>query len=269
MEYETIRWERDGAVGIIRLHRPERMNAVIEQMYLELQDCLAAAGGDDGVRVLLLTGSVLHRDGREKQAFCSGADLKKHEAGERTHAQQRAYIELAHETTRRVHQFEKPVLAVINGPARGAGTELALGCDFVLIAEEATLAFPETSLGTFVGGGVTYHLPRLLGPARAKELVYTGRAVGGREAVELGLALRCFPVARLMDEALTLARVLAEKAPLSMRFAKQRLQQWPVPDLATVLQLETDAILHCMDTADWHEGMRAFGEKRKPAFRGV
>lgn len=269
MEYETIRWERDGAVGIVRLHRPERMNAVIEQMYLELLDCLAAAGGDDGVRVLLLTGSVLRRDGREKQAFCAGADLKKHDTGERTHAQQRAYIELAHEATRRIHEFEKPVLAVLNGPARGAGTELALACDFILIAEEASLAFPETSLGTFVGGGATSHLPRLVGPARAKELVYTGRVVDGREAVALGLAMRCFPVARLFEEALALARSLAERAPLSMRFAKQRLQQWPAPDLATVLQLETDAILHCMDTEDWHEGVRAFGEKRKPEFRGV
>ncbi|MBN1772239.1 MAG: enoyl-CoA hydratase/isomerase family protein [Deltaproteobacteria bacterium] len=269
MEYETIRWERDGAIGIVRLHRPERMNAVIERMYEELRDCFEAAGRDDGVRVVLLTGSVLRRDGREKQAFCAGADLKKHDAGERTHAEKRAYIELAHETTRRIHEFEKPVVVVVNGPARGAGTEMAMACDFLLMAEEATLAFPETSLGTFVGGGVTYYLPRLVGPARAKELVYTGRAVDGREAVALGLAVRCFPVARLMDEALAFARILAEKAPLSMRFAKRRLQQWPVPDLGTVLQLETDAILHCMDTEDWHEGVRAFAEKRKPGFRGV
>lgn len=269
MEYQTIRWERDEAIGIVRLYRPERMNAVTEQMYLELQDCFATAERDDAVRVVLLTGAVLRRAGHEKQAFCAGADLKQHAAGERTHAQKRAYIELAHETTRRIHELEKPVIAVVNGPARGAGTEMALGCDFVLMADEATLAFPETSLGTFVGGGVTYHLPRLVGPARAKELVYTGRVVGGKEAVELGLALRCFPTAQLMDEARALARQLAEQAPLSLRFAKRRLQQWPVPDLGTVLQLETDAILHCMDTEDWQEGVRAFAEKRKPEYRGV
>ena len=269
MAYSTILWEKDGPVGVLRLNRPERMNAVIESMYLEIQDCLATAAADDEVRVVLVTGSVLRKNGFERQAFCAGADLKQHGTGERTHAQKRAYIELAHETTRIIHEFEKPVVAVVNGPARGAGTEMALGCDFVLMAEEATMAFPETSLGTFVGGGVTRHLPRLVGLARAKDLVYTGRVVDGREAVAMGLALRCRPVGELWAEATALARLLAEKAPLSLRFAKRRLQDAGVTDLGTVLQLETDAILHCMDTEDWHEGVRAFAEKRKPVYRGV
>jgi enoyl-CoA hydratase len=268
MSYQTILWERREAVGILRLHRPERMNAVVEEMYLEIRDALDAAEQDDTLRAVLLTGCVRHRDGEEKQAFCAGADLKKHGTGERTPDQRRDYILLAHDTTRRVHDFPKPLVAVINGPARGAGTELALGCDFVLIADEATLAFPETGLGTFVGGGVTRHLPALVGLARAKELVYSGRVVDGREAVALGLALRSFPVARLLDEALAFAGTLAEKAPVSMRFAKQRLQQSPALDLETVLRLEAEAILACMETADWHEGVRAFAERRKPAFRG-
>jgi len=268
MDYSTIRFLKEDRVGILMLNRPDRMNAVIEEMYLEIQDALREAEHDDDIRVLILTGSVRVRDGVEKQAFCAGADLKKHSTGERTHAQKREYILLAHETTRRMYVFPKPIIAAINGPARGAGTEMALNCDFICMAEEASMAFPETGLGTFVGGGATWHLPRIIGLAKAKELVYTGRAVDGREAVDLGLALKAFPVARLMDETKTLARFIAEKAPLSIKFAKQRLQQSPALDIETVIHLEAEAILHCMDTEDWLEGVRSFAEKRKPVYTG-
>lgn len=268
MNYETIQFIRDGEVGIIRLNRPDRMNAVIEEMYLEIQHVLKTAENAADVRCMILTGSVRVKDGVEKQAFCAGADLKKHSTGERTHAQKRDYILLAHDTTKMIYEFPKPIIAAINGPARGAGSEMALNCDFVLMAENATIAFPETSLATFIGGGVSYHLPRLVGLARAKELVYTGRVLDGRAAAELGLALKCFPLADLMPESMAFAKSLAEKGPLSMRFAKKRLQQSPALDLETVIHLEAEAILSCMDTEDWHEGVRSFAEKRKPVYTG-
>ncbi len=268
MEYTTILYEKTGHVGIVRLNRPERMNAVIEKMYLELQDVLAAAERDGEIRVLVLTGTVLVKDGKERQAFCAGADLKEHSAGTRDHRQKRLYIELAHETTRMIYECEKPVIAAVNGAARGAGAEMALNCDFVLMADTATIAFPETGLGTFVGGGVTSHLPALVGLMKAKELVYTGKVLNGPEAVSYGLALGSFPVETLMDEALKYAEVIAGKAPVSMAYAKKRLQSSYMHDLKTVLMHETDAILSCMDTEDWHEGIRAFGEKRKPEYRG-
>jgi enoyl-CoA hydratase len=220
------------------------------------------------VRSLVLTGSVLHRNGIAKQAFCAGADLKEHASGARTTAAKRAYIDLAHETTRRIHEHPKPIVAAVNGPARGAGAEMAISCDLLLMAEEATIAFPETGLGTFIGGGATWHLPRLVGQVRARELVYTGRVIDGRQAVELGLALRCVPVAGLMDQALALAGELAAKAPLSLRLAKRLLRESPSLDLATVLRLEADGILACMGTDDWHEGVRAFAERRPPRFVG-
>jgi enoyl-CoA hydratase len=204
----------------------------------------------------------------EKQAFCAGADLKKHAAGDRSLAQRRRYIRIAHETTRSLYEFPKPVVAAVNGPARGAGVEMALCCDFVLMAEDATLALPEIGLGTFVGGGVTHILPRLIGLARARELIYTGRVVDGRRAVELGLALACHPAARLPDEARSLARELADQAPISIASAKKCLQRAPGLDIEHVLRLETEAILSCMESEDWHEGLRAFGEKRKPRFSG-
>lgn len=268
MKYETIEYRRHNAVGIIRLNRPERMNAVIEEMYHELQEILGHERRDDSLRALVLTGSVFMKDGVEKQAFCAGADLKKHSGGERSYEQQREYILLAHETTRMIYEFPKPIIAAVNGPARGAGSEMALNCDFILMAEEATIAFPETGLGTFVGGGVTYLLPRIIGLIKAKELIYTGRIIDAQAAVSMGLALKSFPVSTLLDEALSLARELSEGAPLSLQLAKEHLHHSHHRDFVTVLQEEAEAILSCMRTEDWHEGIRSFTEKRKPDFKG-
>lgn len=268
MEFETVLYDKEDRVGVIRLNRPSRMNAVIEQMYLDIQAVLSEAQEDESIRALILTGSVLKRSGGEKQAFCSGADLKQHSAGERSPFQKRAYILLAHETTRMIHDFPKPVVVAVNGPARGAGAEMALNGDFILMADTATIGFPETGLGTFVGGGVTYLLPQIVGMMKAKELIYTGRIVTGPEAVKLGLALESFPVEELMPAALVLARKLAEKAPMSMAFAKDMVHCAPYRDFKTILLVEAEAILACMNTRDWHEGIASFAEKRKPEFTG-
>ena len=268
MEPKTVLYSAEDGVGLIRLNRPDRMNAVIEQMYLDLMEVLDQAEKDPAVRALVLTGSVWKRPDGDKQAFCAGADLKKHAAGERTPFEKRAYILLAHNTTRRIHEFPKPILAVVNGPARGAGSEMAVNCDFILMADTATIGFPEVGLGTFVGGGVTRHLTQILGLTRAKELIYTGRILNGPEAVECGLALRSTPLENLMPEAMNLARTLSTKAPLSMAFAKEHLQKAQGRDLETVLLMEAEAILACMTTEDWHEGVRAFAEKRTPVYKG-
>ncbi|MFW5862926.1 MAG: enoyl-CoA hydratase/isomerase family protein [Spirochaetota bacterium] len=268
MNYGTIIYDRQDTTGVIRLNRPDRMNAVSEEMYAELIDVLEKTAGDAGVRSQVITGSVRVKDGKQKQAFCAGADLKKHGEGERTHAQKRAYIELAHRATEGIYRYPKPVIAAVNGPARGAGTEMALNCDFIFMAEDATLAFPETGLGTFVGGGVTVHLPKMIGVMKAKELVYTGRVINGDEAVVMGLAIESLPVNSLMGRVSQFCEKLGEKAPVSMKLAKERLQNSGELDFATALHLETDAILACMDTEDWHEGVQAFAEKRKPEYKG-
>ncbi len=268
MDYSTIKYEISGGVLILRLNRPERMNAVNEEMYGEITDLLEKYRQSDEVRVVVLTGSVRSKDGIEKQAFCAGADLKKHSSGERTHAQKRQYIEQAHEAARLLYHYPRPVIAAVNGPARGAGAELAFACDFIFMSEEASIAFPETGLGTFVGGGVTLHLPRAVGLMRAKELIYTGRILDGAAAVELGLALASYPITIFMDKVMAFAAELARKAPLSIAMAKKHLQRSFLLDLETVLQLETDAILACMDTEDWQEGVESFAQKRNPVFRG-
>lgn len=268
MNYETVLYEVKDGVGILRLNRPERMNAVIEQLYLDIQSVLAAAEKDDLVRALILTGSVRRRPEGDKQAFCAGADLKEHKKGERSPWQKREYILLAHETTRLIYVFPKPVIVAVNGPARGAGTEMALNGDFLLMADTASIAFPETGLGTFVGGGVTSHLGKLIGRQKAKELVFTGKVLDGAAAVEYGLALKSVPVEELLPTALEMATQMAAKAPISMRFAKTILNQAESLDLQTTLMLEAEAILACMTTEDWREGIVSFAEKRKPVYHG-
>jgi len=269
MEYTAIEYILKDNIGIIRLNRPHRMNAVIEEMYIEIQHALKAAEDDAAVRAVILTGSQLEKNGKVKQAFCAGADLKKHAEGDRTEAQKRKYIMLGQYATKALYDFPKPTIAVINGPARGAGVEMALNCDFVFIAQDATLALTETSLGTFIGGAITYNLVRMVGLQAAKEIVYTGTVIDGKKAVALGLAIRSYPIEDLLGEAEAFAELLATRAPISLRWAKKRLQQMYGFDHNTVLLLEADAVFSCMNTEDWHEGIRSFNEGRAPKFKGV
>lgn len=268
MTFAAIHYEQKGSVGIITLNRPQRMNAVNEAMYAEIQEILNRKKNDENTRVLVFTGSIYHKADACKPVFCAGADLKEHDSGERSRAHQRNYITRAHQTTRMVYGFPKVTIAAVNGPARGAGVELALNCDFVVMAEEATLAFTETSLGTFVGGGVTYHLPRITGLMKAKELIYTGKIIDGREACRMGIALKSVPLENLMESVMSMAKDLSEKAPLSIKMAKTALQNPKIQNLEKSLEFETEAILTCMKTDDWREGIRSFIEKRKPVFRG-
>ncbi len=268
MNYTAIKYEINDGILILRLNRPDRMNAVNEEMYSEIAHLLHQYREDDSVRAVVLTGSVRIKDGKEKQAFCAGADLKKHSAGERTHGQKRNYIEQAHEATRLLYTYPRPVIAAVNGPARGAGAEMAFASDFIIMSDEATIAFPETGLGTFVGGGVTLHLPRIVGLMKAKELIYTGRVLDGLAAFELGIALYSYPMEIFMDNVMEFAATIARKAPISIAMAKKHLHRSGKLDLETVLQLEADAILACMDTEDWQEGVNAFAEKRNPVYKG-
>lgn len=268
MEYSTLIYHIYENTGIIMLNRPDRMNAVIEDMYLDIRNVLSRIRQDPDIRAVILTGTVRVKEGRSRQIFCAGADLKEHAAGKRSPEQKKEYLQLAHDTCREIFEFPKPTLAVLNGAARGAGTEMALNCDFIIMADEATLAFPETSLGTCIGGGASKHLVQILGLSRAKELVYTGRVVNGVQAVAMGLAHSNYPIDVLMDKARDFARELASKAPLSMAHVKRLLHRASSQEIHEVLDAETDAILDCMKTQDWHEGIQAFAEQRPPNYKG-
>lgn len=259
MSYETIIYTRRNAVAEIRFNRPHRLNAVIEQFYSDLLAALKAAEQDDQVRVVVLTG--------EGRAFCVGADLKEHGKGERTARQQRDYLVLGNDCCRRIQSCPLPVVAAVNGFAAGAGAEMAISSDFILMKESALLWLPEVSIGTFIGGGVSGILPRLVGLARARELIMTGRRIDGREAAAIGLALQVFSDDAFEGGVDEFARTLASKAPVSMRFAKEHLND-PGRSIETRLITELEALRACMVTEDWREGVDAFAEKRQPVFKG-
>lgn len=259
MTYQTILLHKDGPVAEISFNRPERLNAVTQQLYDELDHALSDADSDPAIRVIILTGV-----GR---AFCVGADLKEHKAG-RTPYARRQYLRGQQIACRRIMTQAKPVVAAVNGYALGAGAEMAIASDFILMADSAQIGLPEVSIGNFLGGGVTWMLPRLVGLAKARELVFTGRRVVGTEAVRIGLANYNWPDDIFMRQARGFALELAGKAPFSMELAKRQLNLAAETTLDAAMTAELEGMMFVGTTKDWQEGVDAFAEKRAPVFRG-
>ncbi len=260
MSFETLIYRQHEQYVEIRFNRPHRLNAVIESFYREMLTALARAQDDPGVRAVLLSG--------EGRAFCVGADMKAHGSGERSLQQRYEYLELANQLSQSIVRLKLPVVAAIHGYALGAGAEIACTCDFVLVAEQAELGFPEVSIGTCVGGGISQYLPQLVGLAKARELIFTGTRINGLEAARIGLATRAVPEQDLQTQAHKFARQLAGKAPVSMAMVKRLLNTGGYQSLEDQLKLEADSIFFCSTTQDWQEGVDAFAEKRTPRFKG-
>lgn len=259
MAYETILYRKSGPVAEIRFNRPHRLNAVVSQFYSEIIEALGDAECDPSVRTVVLTG--------EGRAFCVGADLKEHGAGTRSELEKLAYLQLGNDVCECIYKHPKPVIAAVNGYALGAGAEMSCSADFILIRQDAQIGFPEISIGTHVGGGVTGILPRLVGLAKARELIMTGRRINGDEAARIGLATRVFADAEFDQGVADFAAEIGAKAPYSMKFAKENLND-AGRDYASRLVTELDALRTCMLTDDWQEGIDAFAEKRTPLFTG-
>jgi enoyl-CoA hydratase len=259
MTYETIIYQKFGPVAEIRFNRPHRLNAVVSEFYAEIINALADAERDIDIRSIVLTG--------EGRAFCVGADLKEHGAGTRTELEKLEYLQLGNDVCERIYKHPKPVIAAVNGFALGAGAEMSCSADFIVMKESAEIGFPEISIGTHVGGGVTGILPRLVGLAKARELIMTGRRIDGNEAVGIGLATRVFADAEFEAGVAEFAAEIGSKAPYSMRFAKENLNE-AGRDHTARLVTELDALRTCMLTEDWQEGINAFSEKRAPVFKG-
>ncbi|SDN05903.1 enoyl-CoA hydratase/isomerase family protein [Vreelandella arcis] len=258
--YETLLVTHQEHVLTVRLNRPERLNAVVETLYHELLGVLALAKRERDIRVVVLTG--------EGRAFCVGADMKAHGGAARTLYQRREYLQLGNDVGEAITQLNKPVIAALNGYALGAGAEMAVACDFIVMADDAQIGFPETSIGTCVGGGVSKWLPQLVGLGQARRLLYTGDKIKGAEATRLGLALAHYPLEQLMPEALALASQLASQAPVSLAMLKPLVNRGSQTDMPSQLQQELDAVFTCSTTDDWQEGVNAFAEKRLPEFKG-
>jgi enoyl-CoA hydratase/carnithine racemase len=254
MKYETIRVERrDDGVAILTLDRPEAANTISRQLMADVNRALDAVDADAGIRVLIVTGAG-------DRHFCGGADLRDLTAARA--AAPAAAPESPAPAARRdfiahLEEVRQPVIAVINGAAMGGGCEIALACDFRLMAEEAKIGQPEILFGALPLGGATQRLPRIVGLARAKELVLLGRHLTASEALAIGLVTAVHPRARLMGEAERLAVELAEKADFALATAKKLLNRaFDVP-LAEGLALERELVTR-MATPDQ---MRAARER--------
>ena len=259
MPYQTIIYDKSNGIARIRFNRPDRLNAVISELYLEVIDALTDSEHDDNVRTIVFSG--------EGRAFCVGADLKVHSAGTRTEQQVLEYLKLGNEVCRRIFHHQKIIISAIHGYALGAGAEISCSSDFILMTESAQIGFPEISIGTHIGGGLTTILPRLVGLAKARELIFTGCKITGIEAKKIGLISQVFKDDKFEQSVEEFASNIATGAPISQKLAKKTINNFQ-QDYSSRLNSELDAIRACMLTNDWQEGIDAFNEKRKPIFQG-
>jgi enoyl-CoA hydratase len=243
-------------IAVLRLNRPSRQNALNRALLGYLEQRLEYWSGQR-LRALILTGTG--------KSFCAGADLR--ELGVGSPLETREFAHLGHRVLTRIEQFPCPVLAAVNGYALGGGCELACACDLRYASEEAKLGQTECRVGMITGWGATFRLPRLVGAARAKELVFTGRLVSAQEACRIGLVNQVFPADGFLDQVLAVAGEIARSAPLSVQLSKQLLNRYP-QDAADLVTEESLALAFCVTTADQKEGLNAFLEKRRPMFQG-
>lgn len=261
MAYESLLLSAADGVAILTLNRPQSMNAITQRMKEELGTVLDAVETMEEARVLVITGAG-------DKAFCAGSDIKERAGTEPTPAEFFFRQQATHRLFSRIERLSKPVIAAINGVAFGGGAEIALCADLRIAAETASIGLTEVNLGVIPAGGGTQRLPRLIGTARAKELIFTGARLTAAQALAIGLVNRVVPDAELAARTQKLAAQIAAKPPLAVRFAKQAIDQGAETDLQTAMAFELYAAAILFNTEDRKEGMRAFVEKRAAAFKG-
>lgn len=247
---------QEGPVGLVRLNRPEVLNALSPEMLAAVCGAMEALAAEESVRVIVLTGS--------ERAFAAGADIQA--------MVDASPMDIIRMDTlsywRRLQQIDKPVIAAVSGYAYGGGCELAMQCDLIVASETAAFAQAEIRVGIMPGAGGTQRLTKAIGPYRAMEMVLTGEPITAREAHAYGLVNRVVPVERFLAEAIELAGVIASRPPVAVRLAREALRHGVETTLREGLLVERRNFYMTFDTEDQVEGMQAFLEKRKPAFKG-
>lgn len=254
-----VRSELNDGVAILRLNRPEKLNALSGEMIRELSDKLKQLEGDEALRVVILTAEG-------DQAFCAGTDIS--ELADLTEANAIKVSERGQQLCGQIESFGVPVIAAINGLAAGGGCELALACHLRVASSSATFSLPESKLGLISAYGGTQRLPREVGEGRALEIMLTGKTVTAEEAFDLGLVNRLATSANLLTEAQSLANEIAQLAPLAIRACLQAVKRGLELPLEKGLELEAELFAPLFATDDVREGTTAFLEKRSPKFKG-
>ena len=254
MQFETILYEKENGIAVIRLNRPKVLNAMNKQLWLDFKAALADVRGDASVKALIITG--------EGRAFSTGADLK--DSKTRTVEEYRDYLEELQEASREIIRFEKPTIAAVNGYALGSGYELALACDIRLAAEDAKIGSPEAKVTSSVTGGAMRLVQQLVGPGKAKELLFTGEFIDGKEAERIGLVNRAVKGEDLMPEAIAMAEKIAENSSFSIRMIKKGLHMAQgEASLEAIMDFETEACLACVTTKERQESLQDFADRKK------
>jgi len=257
VDYQDIRFEVSGGVAVIELHRPEHLNTYTGRMGIELGDAYRTCDSDDAIRAVVLTGA-----GR---AFCAGADMS---VGEETFAKQDRQTFSAAGVDPPAWEVRKPVIAAMNGHAIGIGLTLALQCDIRIAANEGKYAVVQVRRGVMPDGYSHWTLPRIVGMARAADILLTGRTITGAEAAEMGIVSRSLPAAEVLPAARDIAQDIAvNTAPLSVAVTKRLLWESPGLSRADVGRKETELHHHLMGLPDAIEGPVAWIERRPPQWK--
>ncbi len=258
--FQHLLVDKVDGVTILQLNRPEKKNAFNGRLRAELESALAEIGGDPSQRVVVVTGG--------EDFFCAGADIGEileATTGEATYRHAREFQLLFD----RIEALPQPVVAAVAGFALGGGCELALACDFRIATEGTKFGLPEIKIGAFPGGGGTQRLPRLIGAAKAKQLILTGDPIIAEEALALGLVMKVVPKGKLLEEARGFAAKLAALPRLALEASKMLINRGLEVDLAAGLELEARCFGNLATSSDLREGTAAFLEKRKPNFTGM
>lgn len=255
MSYQNIIVETKGKVGLVTLNRPQALNALNEALIAELNEALSGFEADPAIGCTVITGS--------EKAFAAGADVK--EMAEKTYVE--SYLGKFLDGWTRISETRKPVVAAVSGFCLGGGLELAMMCDLIIASETAKFALPEITLGIMPGAGGTQRLPRFIGKAKAMDLILTGRMMDAAEAERSGLVARVVAPEKLLDDALTAAAKIASYSQPIVMMAKETVNRAQEVSLTEGARFERRLFLSMFATEDQKEGMKAFIEKRKPAFR--
>lgn len=257
MDFECVLYEKEGEIATIKLNRPKVLNAMNKQLWLDIQQALEDAKNDPKIKAVIITG--------EGRAFSTGADLK--ESKDRSLEDYRDYLEELQEASRKILRFEKATIAAINGYALGSGCELALACDIRIAAEEAKIGSPEARVASSVTGGAMRLVQDLIGPGKAKELLFTTEYINGKEAERIGLVNKAVPLDQLMKTTKEMAQKIAQSSPFSIKLIKKGLSlAQGEASLEALMDYEVEACLACVSTKERQEKLAAFEGRKRDCF---